>query len=272
LDERVTPTMVKLGGSVITVKNAVFTPNVMAIHRLAKEIAEARLSSLILVHGGGSFGHPLARDYHIAEGYNTPGQRLGFSKTRQAMMVLNKLVIDSFIEQHLPAVAVQPSACITTKKGRINTFNFTSIQKLLSLGFIPVLYGDAVLDTDVGFTILSGDQLTSALAIFFTAERIVVAVDVDGLFTDDPKSNPNATLLPEVSLSDLRGRLGQIDEAKTVDVTRGMRGKITELIPALEHGVQIEIVNAGRENRLYKALKGEPVTGTTIKPRVDCFD
>jgi isopentenyl phosphate kinase len=34
----------------------------------------------------------------------------------------------------------------------------------------------------------------------------------------------------------------------------------------LEHGVQIEIVNAERENRLYKALKGEAVTGTTIKP------
>ncbi len=258
--------MVKLGGSVITVKDELFTPNVGAIHRHAKEIAEAHLSSLILVHGGGSFGHPLARDYHIAEGYKTPSQRLGFSKTRQAMMDLNKLVIDSFIRQHMPVVAVQPSACITTKKGRIHTFDFTFIQKLLSLGLIPVLYGDAVLDTDMGFTILSGDQLTTALAIFFKAECIIIAVDVDGLFTDDPKSHPNAALLPEVSLSDLRERLGRIDEAKTVDVTRGMRGKITELIPALEYGVQIEIVNAERENRLYKALKGEAVTGTTIKP------
>lgn len=266
MDERVNLTVVKLGGSVITVKNEVFKPNVTAINRLAREIAEAGLHSLILVHGGGSFGHPLARKYKLVEGYKTPGQRIGFSKTRQAMMVLNKIVIDSFIGHNVPVVAVQPSACITTKKGRIEQFDFTVIQKLLSLGFIPVLYGDAVLDNDVGFTILSGDQLTTELAIFFKAERIVVSVDVDGLFTDDPKSNPNATLLTEVSLRELRGLLGRIDEAKTVDVTRGMRGKITELIPALEHGVQIEIVNAGREKRLYKALKGETVTGTTIKP------
>lgn len=272
MDKRLTPTLVKLGGSVITVKEKEFTPNITAINRLAKEIAEAKLTALIVVHGGGSFGHPIAKEYKIVEGYKTPNQTIGFSKARQAMTALNKIVIDSLIRHNLPAVAVQPSACITTRKGRIQAFNSTPIQRLLNMGFIPVLYGDAVLDVETGFTILSGDQLAAELAVLFEANKIVIAVDVDGLFTDDPKSSPNAKLIKETSLGELKGLLGRIREAKTVDVTRGMRGKITELIPALERGIQIEMVNAGKANRLYKALKGEKVRGTKIKPRVDSFD
>jgi isopentenyl phosphate kinase len=260
----VRPTVVKLGGSVITIKEEDFTPNPPVINRLAKEIAEAHLDSMILIHGGGSFGHPVAQKYQIAEGYKTPSQRIGFSKTRQAMMTLNKLVIDAFLRQNLPVVTVQPSACITTKGGRIQHFDVTAIQHLLRLGFIPVLYGDVALDLEVGFTILSGDQIAAELATIFNAEKTVIAVDVDGLFTEDPKSNPNAKLINEISLEELNGLLDSIDEAKTVDVTKGMHGKIMEIIPAVERGIQIDLVNATIASRLYKALKGEKVTGTKI--------
>jgi isopentenyl phosphate kinase len=260
----VKPTIVKLGGSVITRKEKAFTPNRPAINRLAEELAEAQLPSLILIHGGGSFGHPVARKYRIVEGYTGPGQRIGFAKTRQAMMTLNQLVIDAFVRQALPVVAVQPSACMTTKGGRLHHFDVTVLHHFLRLGFIPVLYGDAVIDLDAGVTILSGDQLAAALATAFHAEQTVIAVDVDGLFTDDPKVNPNATLIPRISLEGVKGLLNRIDEAKTVDVTQGMRGKITALIPAVACGSQIDLVNASVAGRLAKALKGEKVTGTKI--------
>lgn len=266
MDKRLNPIIVKLGGSVITVKGKEFTPNTIVIDRLAKEIAKAKLTSMIIIHGGGSFGHPLAKEYNIAGGYKTPTQMIGFSKTRQAMAALNQIIIDCFIKYNLPAVTVQPSACIITKKGRIQNFTFTSIQQLLNMGFIPVLYGDAVLDVDMGFTILSGDQLVSELATLFEAVKIIIAVDVDGVCTEDPKSNPNAKLIKEISLNELRDLLGSIGEAKTVDVTKGMYGKIIELIPALEHGISIKMVNAGKASCLYKALKGEKVKGTEIKP------
>ena len=48
--------LIKLGGSVITIKDRALTPNIQAIERLSHVLA--RLSeSLIIVHGGGSFGH-----------------------------------------------------------------------------------------------------------------------------------------------------------------------------------------------------------------------
>lgn len=264
MDPRVKPTIVKLGGSVITHKEQAFTPNQPALTRLAEELAEARLPSLILIHGGGSFGHPVAREYRIAEGYTAPRQRIGFAKTRQAMMTLNKLVIDACVQQALPVVAVQPSACMTTRGGRLHHFDVTILQHVLHLGCIPVLYGDAVVDLDLGFTILSGDQLAAALATAFQADHVILTVDVDGLFTDDPKVNPNAVLIPQIALGEVKGLLNRIAEATTVDVTKGMRGKITALLPAVERGSQITLVNASVAGRLTKALKGEAVTGTHI--------
>jgi isopentenyl phosphate kinase len=266
MDKRLTPTIVKLGGSVITVKEREFTPDPRTIERVAQELAAAMPHSLIVIHGGGSFGHPVAKKYGVIEGYHTPDQLLGFSKTRQAMMALNKLLIDTFLRHDLPVVTIQPSACLVTQKGRIHGFDVTAVTQLLAMNFIPVLYGDAVMDIETGFTILSGDQLAAHLAILFEATRLVIAVDVDGLFTDDPKSHPEATLLPAVSLRGLKTLLERIGESPTLDVTKGMYGKMSEIIPALEQGVQIQMVNARRRHRLYKALKGESVRGTTITP------
>ena len=76
----VKPTVLKLGGSVITDKEKPLTPNLEAIERLATEISRAKVSSLILVHGGGSFGHPVAERHSIAGGFVDSSQILGFGR------------------------------------------------------------------------------------------------------------------------------------------------------------------------------------------------
>ncbi|MDH5596346.1 MAG: isopentenyl phosphate kinase, partial [Candidatus Bathyarchaeota archaeon] len=172
----VKPTVLKLGGSVITNKEKPLAPNLPAIERLTSEISRANVSRLVLVHGGGSFGHPIAKQYSIEEGYRDQSQIMGFSKTRQAMTTLNKLVVDSLIQHNIPAVTVQPSSCTITKQGRINLMEERPLRKLLEMGFVPVLYGDAVLDSDTGFAILSGDQLISSLATRLEAERIIIGI------------------------------------------------------------------------------------------------
>jgi isopentenyl phosphate kinase len=259
------PTVLKLGGSVITHKEKPLTPNLPAIRRLAKEIASAKHNSLIVVHGGGSFGHPLAKRYKIKEGYNgKASQLLGFAKTHEAMVTLNKLVVDALIKEKIPAVAVSPSSCIITKSGRIYSFSEAPLTKLLSLGFVPVLFGDAVFDLDKGFTILSGDQLIAHLAIHFKAERIIVGVDVDGLHTADPKLNKKAELLDHVTLKELENTGQRIEKEKANDVTGGMPRKVKEIAPAVEVGISVFFLNAAKPNRLYKALKNEPVKGTRI--------
>jgi len=132
------------------------------------------------------------------------------------------------------------------------------------MGFVPVLFGDAVFDLDRGFTILSGDQLITHLALRFKAERIIVGVDVDGLCTSNPKMNKEAKLLTHITLKELPTVLQQISEAKTTDVTGGMPSKVREIVPAVENGISVFLVNAAKPNRLYKALRKEPVKGTYI--------
>ena len=241
------------------------TPNLPAIERLASEISRANVSPLVLVHGGGSFGHPLAKQYAIEKGYRDQPQIMGFSKTRQAMTTLNKLVVDSLIQHNIPAVTVQPSSCTITKQGRINVIEERPLRKLLEMGFVPVLYGDAVLDSDTGFAILSGDQLVSSIATRLEAERIIIGIDVDGLYTSDPKTDPKARLIQQVTPQELRKLQHKIGEVRVTDVTGGMLGKVLELMQAIEKGVRVIIVNAAKPSNVYKALKGERVVGTVIE-------
>lgn len=259
------PIILKLGGSVITIKNESFTLNKRAITRLAKEIKRADVNSLVIVHGGGSFGHPVAKQYKIDEGYKDSSQIIGFAKTHQAMTTLNKHVIDSLINQNIPAVEIQPASIIITKSGRTHIMEERPLTKLLELGFTPVLYGDAVPDSNIGFAILSGDQLVSQLAIRLNADRIIIGVDVDGLYTADPKTNPSAQLIQHITLQQLKKLQNKIEKTNVTDVTGGMLGKILELIPALEHGVNVRIVNALKPDNVYRALEGEEVVGTFIE-------
>jgi len=260
------PIILKLGGSVITYKDKPSTPNNEAINQLAYEISKANVMPLVIVHGGGSFAHPFAKEYGINEGFKESSQMIGFSKTHQAMTILNKMVIEALINHNISAVEVQPSSFVVTKSGRIKKMDTRVIEKLLETGFVPVLYGDAVLDSEKGFAILSGDQLISSLATQLSAKRIVVGVDVDGLHTSDPKKDKlSAKLIQHVTLKELKKMKLEISEATVTDVTGGMLGKINELIPAVEAGINVLIVNALTQDNVYKALKGQKVVGTIIE-------
>jgi len=190
---------------------------------------------------------------------------MGFSKTHQAMTKLNKLIVDSLINHNIPVVEVQPSSCMVTKSGRIQSMEERPLTKMLGMGFVPVLYGDAVLDLETGFAILSGDQLVSSLAIRFNADRIIIGVDVDGLYTADPKIDPSAHLIQHIALKELKNLQHKIEGSKATDVTGGMLGKMIELMPAVERGIRTMIVNATKPNMVYKALKNEKVVGTIIE-------
>lgn len=257
-------TVLKLGGSVITLKDKPLTPNMPAIERLSGEIAKSQVSPLMIVHGGGSFGHPVAARHDIAGGLRDRGQMVGFSRTRNSMITLNMLVVEALLNRGLPAIGIAPSAFMVARGGRISSIYRDVLDHTLRLGFMPVLYGDAVLDYDMGFTIVSGDQIVSRLAVEFNAERIIIGVDVDGLYTEDPKVNPDAQLITHITVDDLRRAAIRVGGSRTVDVTGGMLGKISELMHPASLGIEVLIVNALKPDNIYKALKGESVVGTRI--------
>jgi len=259
------PTILKIGGSAITDKSGELAARMQDISRLAEEIRKANVQNLIIVHGGGSFGHPLAQQYSINAGFKEENQRIGFAETHHAMTMLNGLFMDALIWRNVPAVGITPSSCIMTKAGRIQRFEEAPLKMLLKMGFLPVMYGDAVLDMESGFTILSGDQLVSYIATRFEAERIIIGVDVDGLYDADPKAKKTAKMFKHLTPEELKKLQNRLGKSTACDVTGGMFGKIAEMLPAIEMGIPVTILNATKPNYIYRALKGEKVEGTLIE-------
>jgi len=259
-------TVLKLGGSVITDKKREFSAFKKRILRLMKEIRAGATESLIIVHGGGSYGHHLARRYKLRDGYRDRSQIFGFVRTRQSMTELNKIVLDSAIKNLLPCVSLQPSAFIGMRNKRIEKIDLGIMAKLLDLRMIPLLFGDVAFDEQLGFCILSGDQLASRLAAELSAKQAILAVDVDGVFDSDPKRYRKAKLMQKMTAEDVRMLIQRGEkEAQGPDVTGGMVGKLSEILPAVEKGIRVVIVNGCVPGRVSEALKGRSTIGTVIE-------
>ncbi len=259
------PLIVKLGGSVITDKRRPFVVKRATLTRLAHELAAAR-KPLVIVHGGGSFGHPVASKYKIADGYKNKSQLMGLSLTHQAMERLNAYVIEALQKAGLPAIAIQPSACAVVNGGRIQSMELTPIKKLLGLGAVPVLYGDAVPDIRSGMSILSGDQIVAYLARELNAAKVILGVDVNGVYTANPKKDKRAKLVRKITPVD-QEIVRSLGAAGVKDVTGGMRNKVNELLPLAMRGVEAEIVNATRPGVIKKAVQGKRGLGTVVMGR-----
>ena len=260
------PIILKLGGSAITEKTEEATPKTQVINRLSEEIKRADLDNLIVVHGGGSFGHPTAEKYGIKGGYKEdPTQKFGFAETHHMMTVLNGLVMDSMIWHEIPAISVAPSSCVVTENGRIKFMDETVLKSMAKLTLTPVMYGDAVLDEKLGFTVLSGDQLVTYLALKYKATKIVIGTDTDGLFDSDPKTNPDAKPYKKLTLKELKEIMPKLGKAEGKDVTGGMAGKMAELLPAIEAGVHVTVTGATKGLSIFRALTDQSVLGTEIE-------
>jgi isopentenyl phosphate kinase len=257
------PLIVKFGGSTITDKRKKFAIKLAALKRLASEVAAVK-GPLAIVHGGGSFGHPVASEYAIANGYKHRGQLMGLSLTHRAMEKLNAKVIDALQRAGLPAVAIQPSACVVVSGGRIKSMELTPVRKFLELGIVPVFYGDAVPDLDRGMSILSGDQLVVYLARKLNASRVILGVDVDGVYTADPKASGDAKLIKTITPFTWRKIRKFLGAAGERDVTGGMAKKVEELLALAKSGIEAEIVNGAKPGVLKRAILGERGLGTRI--------
>jgi isopentenyl phosphate kinase len=248
---------------VVTVKDQEFTADHGNIRRLAEETKAAWPTPLVIIHGGGSYGHPVAKKYGIAAGFKSERQIPGFARTHQAMVDLNALIVKAFLDAGVPAMSVSPSSFISTDDDRISKVDFEIVGRLVVRGILPILYGDAVLDQKKGFTILSGDQLAVCLAVALGASKLVFGVDVDGVYTTNPKLSPEARLIDRLELEKIDGFV-EIGESLSTDVTGGMLGKVSEARGAVSEGVEVQFVNATKPDVILKALKGEPVAGTIL--------
>ncbi|XP_070055844.1 isopentenyl phosphate kinase isoform X3 [Nicotiana tomentosiformis] len=201
--------------------------------------------SFIVVHGAGSFGHFQASKSGVHKGgLSRPLVKAGFVATRISRVFL-------------------PSECLHSHV--MTEADISMVIKAIDAGFIPVLHGDAVLDTLQECTILSGDVIIRHLAAELKPEFVVFLTDVLGVY-DRPPVEPGAVLIREIAVREdgswsvVKPRLE--DTSKPVeftvaahDTTGGMVTKITEAAMIAKLGIDVYITKAGTDHSV-KALSG----------------
>ncbi|MEM0492990.1 MAG: isopentenyl phosphate kinase [Candidatus Thermoplasmatota archaeon] len=256
--------IVKLGGSVITDKKKKnhFRRNIM--DRLSSEIKKSD-HEMIIVHGAGSFGHILAKKYRLNEGYKNRDQLKGFVLTHASVQDLNSKVIKSLQDKGLLSVSIPPHAILQLDKHRLTSFNYAVFSAYLKHGFLPVTFGDVVLDRKLVFSICSGDLLMQALATSLKPEKAIFVIDEDGLYTSNPKDDPNASFIESITINELKHLT--VSDNRYADVTEGMRGKINTIQSIARSGVDTILVNGNQPQRLYDILSGRETVCTYIKAK-----
>ena len=260
--------ILKIGGSILTNKDSKTSEvDAASLKRIASEIKASMDNSpkqLVIVHGAGSFGHPPARKHKIGEEFDEseyPQKRLGFCEIQNEVKKLNMFICEAFIEEGLPVIAVPASSFITATNKRITEGNLCLFKNYLTKGFIPVIYGDVVLDDELEFCVISGDQLIQYLAINLNPDRVILGTDVDGVYDKNPKTHDDARFFDKfTSLEDLE----TLEGTTNVDVTGGMVGKIKELLFLADLGIESKIINAEVKDNIFKVLEDEEVKGTII--------
>lgn len=258
------PLLIKLGGSAITDKTKEFTARMDVIENICLELSKAK-RKIVVIHGAGSFGHPVVKRYKLGAGYKSRDQLQGFLETKIKLYSLNKIVVKCLIEKGILALPFQPSAFMTARKGRIKRMEVRPLINALNLGFTPVLHGDVIFDEALGFSIASGDQIASKLAPRINANLAIFGCDVDGIFTADPKRDPNARLIPTITLTNFKDVMKMVERPKSPDATGGMEGKLRECLKLAKLGVESIILNLTKPGNLERILVGEDVPCTRIK-------
>ncbi len=253
--------LIKFGGSVITDKSRYRTFNADRVKRLCKEIRDSG-EKVIVVHGAGSFGHVLAKENNLNDGFKNESQIPAVAQVCYDMRDLNGMIVKELNDAGLPAVSVPTGSCFMMKNRELIINDPAVLKSMFDKGIMPVMFGDVVMDTELGFAICSGDQIMERLKEIFEPSRVIFVSDIDGLYDKDPKNNKDAKLIENVD----RDVLKSVETDITVaDVTGGVRGKMETMLRMCSEGCDCVLVNGTVEGRLLTLLKGGKVPCTIAR-------
>jgi isopentenyl phosphate kinase len=217
--------VLKLGGSVITEKDRPETLDGEALDAAADAVADAvvhgDLTDLVLVHGGGSFGHHHASDAGVTTTAGTTDAADAIA-IHGAMKTLNQFVLSRLHQRDVPALPVHPLSAGSRDAGGDLDLPLTQVARMLDEGFVPVLHGDVLATAGEGVTVLSGDEIVTTAATALEADRVGLCSTVPGVLDAEDEVIPEIT-----SFEDVASVLGGSDAE---DVSGGMAAKVRQLL------------------------------------------
>ena len=130
---------------------------------------------------------------------------------------------------------------------------------------IPIVNeNDTIATEEIEFG--DNDNLSAIVGVLASADLVIILSDIDGLFTEDPRTNNEAKIIHHVEKIDHNIMEMSGDSISKVG-TGGMRTKITAAKYATKHGVNLIIANSNKENILYRICDGE-IIGTLFQKEI----
>ncbi len=242
--------VIKVGTRLLT--HATGKLNLGYMERLARELADLRnRGHEVILVSSGSIGAGRGR-LNITHGITSIPEKQAVAAVGQGILV--QIYEKLFSEYGLIVGQILLTRTdLMSRRRYINACN--TVLTLLKMGVIPVINeNDSVSVEEIKFG--DNDRLSALVAGLSDAHLLVLLTDVDGLYTSNPRKNPDARLIPEVHKID-----DQIWAAaeKSHDelATGGMVTKLQAAEIASNSGVAMYITNGSDPGVVSKIIEGE---------------
>lgn len=244
--------VLKIGSSSLT-HPATGELNLWKIERLVRIICDLKGEGkeVVLVSSGA-----IAAGRQALGGQKRPdtiSEKQAYAAVGQArlMMVYQKL----FSEYNCVAAQVLLTKdTMTNDVSRYNAQN--TFDELLSLGTVPIVNeNDTVSTHEIQFG--DNDRLSAIVAALIGADLLILLSDIDGLYMDDPRTNPQArfiSLVEEITPKLLS--MGKDTSGSDVG-TGGMSAKLAAARIATDSGSDMIIANGADVDIIHDLMKGE---------------
>ena len=241
--------IVKVGSSTITHEQ---TGNIdyTKLERLVRQLCDLRAQGkdVCLVSSGA-----------IAVGRYAIGlkDRPGDISTKQACASIGQAYLMSVYQKLFSEYNQKAGQVLITKKtmtdpeSRENARN--TFEKLFELGVIPVVNeNDTVATHEIQFG--DNDSLSAIVAALVKADALVLLSDIDGLYTDNPNTNPDAEFVPVVDNIEEVMSMASGESSSNVG-TGGMTAKLRAAQIATYSGADMVITNGAHIGNIHRIFE-----------------
>ena len=250
--------VVKIGSSSLVHKST-GRLNLPKIEILVREVADLRNQGkdVVIVSSGA-----------IAVGRTAMGiSRLESLKQKQACAAIGQVSLMMIYQKFFSEYGQTTAQILLTKQtmldgeSRENARN--TFEELFSLGVIPIVNENATVETyDIRFG--DNDRLSAIVTALIHADLLILLSDIRGLFTEDPRRNPEAAFISEVDQIDDRIRAMADSSAGSDFGTGGMATKLAAAEIATAAGADMVIALSEDFRILHQIVSGEDV-GTLFR-------
>lgn len=216
----------------------------------------------------------------IAVGRNTLGlqERPDELSVKQACAAIGQAKLMMVYQKIFAEYNTIAAQVLLTKNTILNDVSRTNAEntfkELLHLGAIPIVNeNDSVSTYEIEQvqTFGDNDRLSAIVASIIGADLLILLSDIDGLYTDDPNSNPDAKFVKVVERIDNVLDMGKSTSGSNVG-TGGMAAKLIAGQIANNSGADMVITNGNDVENIQRIINGEDVGTLFIQHKDDKFD